>query len=114
MVGGRVEEGLTLALEVAKEGELLTRVAEHDNVVAVVVGGTAEEEDWEALAGQLGKLKMPKNTFHSLVTDLLNPSDERKEKVPSWPRFICSIILWITSLILDVHITILVVLVNTI
>ena len=57
--------------------------------------------------------KMPKNIFHSTVINLLKPSKGRKEKVPSWPRFICYIILWIISLILDVQIMFLVELVNT-
>ena len=42
---------------------------------------------------------MPKNIFHSTVTNLLKSSKEREEKDPSWPRFTCYIILWIISLI---------------
>jgi len=70
-------------------------------------------EDW------LGKelfsieeVENAKNIFHSTVTNLLKPFKERKEKVPNWQRFTCCIILWITSLILDVQIMFLVALVN--
>jgi len=44
----------------------------------------------------LRKWNIPKNTFHSTVTNLLKPSKGWKEKIPSRPRFICCIILWIT------------------
>ena len=70
-------------------------------------------EDW------LGKeqflieeVENAKTNFHS-TTNLLKPFKERKEKYPSWQRFISCIIFWIMSLILDVQIMFLVALVST-
>jgi len=72
-------------------------------------------EDWlgKKNSFQVRKLKMPKNIFHSTVTNLLKPFKERKEKDPNWQRFISCIIFWIISLIFDVQIMFLIALVNT-
>ena len=50
---------------------------------------------------------------NKFVETIERPLKERKEKDPSWPRFISCIILWIISLVLDVQIMFLVALVNT-
>jgi len=56
---------------------------------------------------------MPKNIFHSTVTKFVETIQRKEGKDLSWPRFICYIILWIKSLILDMQIMFLVALVNT-